>query len=67
MVRARYFSCHYPRVSGSSEGTTCVCVLAKSQTLAAAAPQYRNSRQSGSYLFFGKSCFLKIGRLIALL
>ena len=32
-----YFGCHYSCVSGSSEGTTCVYVLAKSQTLAAAA------------------------------
>ena len=61
--------CHYSCVSGSMQRGyyLCVCVLAKSQTLAAAAPQYRNSRQSGPYLFFGKNCFLKIGRLIAFL
>ena len=27
-----YFGCHYPRISGSSEGTTCVCVSEKSDS-----------------------------------
>ena len=43
-----YFGCHYPRVGVSSEGIAvvlCVCVLAKSPTLAAAA---LNSETHGS-------------------
>ena len=63
---------NYHRIGISSEGIVvilCVCMFAKSQTLAAAAAC--NTETQGSQdlfcFFFGKSCFLSIGRLVTFL